>query len=250
MQKSLLLVASLGLLAACSSPKTSDKASTDSTATTTTAPADSGMTALPADEQSAGFSLLFDGKTFANWHTYGKDSTPTWAIANGVLVTKGGNGDLVSNAEYENFELRFDWKVGKGGNSGVMYMIQDEPKKYEHTYFTGPEYQVIDDLGWPDKLDDKQKSGAAYDLYPPLVAAAKPAGEWNTGAIIVNKGHIEHFVNGQKTADYQWNSDDYKKRFEASKFAKWDFAKKYKGHLALQDHGQAVSYRNIRIKTL
>jgi Domain of Unknown Function (DUF1080) len=201
-------------------------------------------------EKAAGFKVLFNGLTPEGWKVYQTDSSNHWFITAGVLSTTGGHNDLITKEEFENFELIFDWKVSKGGNSGVFYMVQDEPKKYLNTYETGIEYQVIDDKGWPDKLEEGQKAGAVYDLYAPTVAAAKDAGEWNTGKIICNKGHIQHFVNDQMTADYVWNSPDYKARFAKSKFKDWDFAKKYKGHIALQDHGQAVSYRNIKIKVL
>ena len=201
-------------------------------------------------ETVAGIKLLFNGQNTEGWHVYQKDSTVHWEINNGILSTKGGHNDLVTNAEYDNFELSFDWNVGKGGNSGVFYMVQDEPTKMKNTYESGIEYQIIDDKGWGDTLEAGQKAGAVYDLYPPIVAAAKDAGEWNTGKIICNKGRIQHFINDALTADYTWNSDDYKKRFAKSKFKDWPFAKKYKGHIALQDHGQAVAYRNIKIKQL
>jgi hypothetical protein len=201
-------------------------------------------------EKAAGFKVLFNGLTPEGWKVYQTDSSNHWSITAGVLSTTGGHNDLITKEEFENFELIFDWKVSKGGNSGVFYMVQDEPKKYINTYETGIEYQVIDDKNWPDKLEEGQKAGAVYDLYPPKVAAAKDFDQWNTGKIICNKGHIQYFINDQMTADYIWNSPDYKARFAKSKFKDWDFAKKSKGHIALQDHGQAVAYRNIKIKVL
>jgi Domain of Unknown Function (DUF1080) len=230
----------------------------DNTKTTTSAPPPPPAPEMPKGvaatlseaETAAGFKLLFNGLNTEGWHVYRKDSATHWQIAEGVLFTKGGHNDLVTDAEYENFEFMFDWKVGKGGNSGVLYMVQDDPATIKETYYSGIEYQVIDDLGWDGKLEDAQKPGAAYDLYPPKVAAANPAGEWNTGKIVCNKGRIQHYVNDKMTADYIWNSDDYKKRFAKSKFKDWPFGKKSKGHIAFQDHGQEVSYRNIRIKQL
>lgn len=232
---------SLGLMAlmlACIQGKTTQK----TTATT-------ALNTLSKEEQKAGFELLFNGKDFTNWHCYHRDSVK-WEIVEGVLHTKGGNGDLVSDREVENFELTFDWKAAKAGNSGVFYMVQDKPDIPE-TYYSGIEYQVIDPENWPDKLHEEQKPGAVYDLYAPLVKAEKAVGEWNTGKIVVsNNNHIEHYVNGQKTADYTWNSDDYKQHLAASKFKDWPFAKVKKGHLALQDHGQEVWFRNIKLKTM
>lgn len=248
MKKQIVLMAVIGLMTACSSPKSGEQTQTDSTTTDATEATDSTLNKLNNEEQTAGYQLLFNGKDYTGWHCYHRD-TVGWKVENGIMHTKGGNGDLVSDAEYENFELAFDWKVGKAGNSGVIYMVQDDPNIKE-TYYTGVEYQVIDHDNWPDKLNDVQKAGAVYDLYAPTKLANKPVGEWNTGKIISNKGHIEHYLNGEKVAEYDWNSTDYKERFAKSKFKDWPFAKKLKGHIALQDHGQEVWYRNVKVKTL
>jgi hypothetical protein len=249
MKKIILLFFVLSLLFACKeAPKTVDNAVAKTTETVEKVV----EATLAADEQAAGFKLLFNGKNTEGWHPYKgiKDSTYKWEIKEGVLSTKGGHVDMVSDSAYENFDLRFDWNVGKAGNSGVMYMVQENEPKTEATYFTGIEYQIIDHDNWPDKLNESQKAGAVYDLYDPLVIASKPAGEWNTARIVCDKGHIEHYVNDKKTADYVWNSKDYLGRFAKSKFKDWPFAKKMKGQFALQDHGQAVAFRNIRIKVL
>jgi Domain of Unknown Function (DUF1080) len=195
----------------------------------------------------AGTDLFAEGN-FAQWHVYKKDTVTGWEINQGEIHTRGGNGDLVSNVPYENFTLNFDWKASKAGNSGVFYMVQDDPKNIAETYFSGIEYQIIDGENWPDKLEAGQYPGAAYDLYPPLVAAAKPVGEWNSGRIVVNNGHVAHFLNGKKTAEYDWNSTDFLEKVAKSKFKDWPFAKKYKGHIALQDHGQEVWFRNVTIQ--
>jgi hypothetical protein len=245
MNKFYLLIALIGSFNACVAPETNNKKEekTEDAKTIAEPPT------LSDAEKAAGFTFLFNGVNGEGWHVYKKDSFSGWEIANGVLSTKGGNGDLVTNAEYENFELLFDWQVSKGGNSGVFYMVQDDPKIPE-TYYTGIEYQLIDDLGWPDKLEEGQKSGAVYDLYPPTKAMAKPVGKWNSGRIVANKGHYEHYLNGEKVAEFDWNSPDYIKRLKASKFKDWPFAKKTKGHIAIQDHGQAVSLKNVKIKIL
>ncbi len=239
MKKSLILVATLAIASACSETKKEGQSAILEV---------ENVSKISEIEQKEGFKTLFDGTDTKSWHTYHKDSV-TWAIEEGVLHTKGGNHDLVSNDEFENFDLRFDWNVGKGGNSGVIYMVQDKPE-IEDTYMSGIEYQIIDDKNWPDKLENGQLPGAAYDLYPPIKLANNPQGTWNSGRIVADKGHISHYVNDVLTAEYDWNSPDYLEKFNKSKFKDWPFAKVYKGHLALQDHGQEVSYRNIRIKTL
>ena len=209
-------------------------------------------TTLTDAEKAAGFKILFNGKNTEGWHPFKnvKDSTYKWTIAEGVLSSKGGHKDLVTDAEFENFDLTFDWKVGKAGNSGVMYMVQEGDTSIASTWHTGIEYQLIDDKGWVGELHASQKPAAAYDLYEPKVLAANDAGMWNTARILNNKGHIQHFLNGQLVADYMWNSPDFKARVAKSKFKDMPFAKKAKGHIALQDHGQEVALRNIKIKEL
>ncbi|MCU0450313.1 MAG: DUF1080 domain-containing protein [Bernardetiaceae bacterium] len=205
---------------------------------------------LTAEETAAGYRLLFDGQSLAGWHTYKKDSATGWKIEGETLTTPGNTGDLVSNEEFENFELVFDWKITAGGNSGVFYFVDENPK-YNNTFDSGPEYQLIDDNGYPDSLTNMQKSGANYDVHPPSSFKANPPGEWNTGKIVVNRGKIEHWLNGEKVVDYEYGSDDWKKRVAASKFAKWPYATPHtKGKLALQDHGHPVYFRNVKVKTL
>ena len=201
-------------------------------------------------ETVAGVKLLFNGQNTEGWHVYQKDSTVHWEIKDGILSTKGGHNDLVTNAEYDNFELGFDWKVGKAGNSGVLYMVQEGDTSISRTWHTGIEYQLIDDKGWVGELHASQKPAAAYDLYDPKVLAANDAGTWNTARILSNKGHIQHFLNGQLIVDYMWNSPDFKARVAKSKFKDMPFAQKAKGHIAVQDHGQEVALRNIKIKEL
>jgi Domain of Unknown Function (DUF1080) len=249
MKKLILYFGVLSLLASCKeTPKALENTVTKTVETTQKVV----ETTLPAAEQTAGFKLLFNGKNINGWHPYKgtQDSTYKWQINEGVLFTKGGHVDMVSDSAYENFELRFDWKVGRAGNSGFIYMVQENEPNTQATYHTGIEYQIIDHENWPDKLHESQKAGSVYDLYDPLVLASNPAGDWNSAKIISNKGHIEHYVNDKKTADYQWNSKDYLERFKKSKFKDRPFAKKIKGQFALQDHGQEVAFRNIRIKTL
>ncbi|MDB5155117.1 MAG: hypothetical protein JWR54_3868, partial [Mucilaginibacter sp.] len=160
-------------------------------------------------------------------------------------------GDIVSNKKFANFELKWEWKVDKGSNSGVMYHVL-EGAKYHSPYETGPEYQVIDDIGFPEKLEDWQKAGADYAM---TVAndqkILKPVGEWNTSKIIFNHGHVEHWLNGKKIVEFEaWSADWNKKRTEG----KWkdypDYGKAKTGEIALQDHGDKAYYKHIMIKEL
>ncbi len=208
-------------------------------------------------QKPAKWQKIFDGKTTKNWHSYHKTVVEGWTVTNKVLLTDGKNGDLVTDAEFENFEFEFEFQASPKGNSGVIYKVIEDPKNA--TYYTGPEYQVIDDEGYPPfndngkmvSINSKQKTGACYDMYEPMAKVAKPAGEWNKGRIVVKDNHIEHWLNGVKVVDYDYGSDDWKMHLAISKFAKWGYATPHaKGHLALQGHGDPVSYRNMRLRTL
>ena len=204
---------------------------------------------------------LFDGKTITGWHSYHKTGVVGWAIENGEVTPDGTGGDLVTDKEYENFDLEFEFKVPKGSNSGVVYKIQDRPDILS-TYMSGPEYQIIDDKAyeWKDKdgkllhLANTQLTGADYDMYEPNDQnLIKPIGEWNKGRIVINNNHVEHYLNGQKVVDYEYGSDAWKTQVAKSKFAKWPYATPHaKGNIAFQCHSpkEKVWYRNVRIREI
>lgn len=220
-----------------------------------------GAAALTAFMPKPKWTSLFDGKTITGWHSYHKTGVVGWSVEDGAMTSDGSSGDLVSDKEYENFDLEFEFKLPKGSNSGVIYKVQDSPD-IASTYMSGPEYQVIDDRGyeWFDSagkrlsLANTQLTGAAYDMYEPTDKnQIKPIGEWNKGRIVVNNNHVEHFLNGKKVADYQYGSDDWKAKLAKSKFSKWPYATPHaKGNIALQCHSpkEKVWYRNVRIKEL
>ncbi len=200
---------------------------------------------------------LFDGKTFNGWHNFnGTGAVKSWAIEDGNLVCLGTakdahGGDIVTDAEYENFELAWEWKMTKGGNSGVMYHVIEDPK-YPAPYYTGPEYQMIDDVDFPAKLEEWQKTGADYAMnLANDKKKVKPVGEWNISKIVFNKGIVEHWLNGEKIVAFtawndKWNND--------RKTGKWkdypDYGVAKKGKIALQDHGNKVYFRKIVLKEL
>jgi hypothetical protein len=156
--------------------------------------------------------------------------------------------DMITTDQYENFDLSVDWIISPKGNSGIIYLASEE---FPAAYLSGPEYQVIDDQNFPEKLEDWQKTGANYAMNPAPEAAPNPVGEWNTSRIVVNKGHVEHWLNGKKVVEYDFASDDWKKR---KREGKWKDATGYgltkKGHIALQDHGSEAWFKNIKIKEL
>ncbi len=200
---------------------------------------------------------LFDGKTLKGWHGFNKTGEiKNWTIEEGAMVCLGAaadahGGDIVSDASYENFELKWEWKISKGGNSGVMYHVMEGPK-YKSPYETGPEYQMIDDIDFPDKLEDWQKSGADYAMNTANEKKKlKPVGEWNTSKIVFNKGHVEHWLNDEKIIEFQAWDDKWNKERAEGKWKDYpDYGVAKKGMIALQDHGNKAYFKNIMIKVL
>jgi hypothetical protein len=206
-----------------------------------------------ADSGAAGeWVALFDGTDLDQWHGYHMDHVPaSWSIQDGVLALgKGGaeHADLVTRTPYRNFDLELDWKISEGGNSGILYRVGDQE---DETYKTGPEMQVLDDERHPDGKLPSHRAGALYDLVEPPSNVALPVGQWNHARIRVQGDHIQQWLNGHLTADVQVGSEDWNRRLAASKFKSMaNFAKVDSGSVALQDHGDVVWYRNIRIRPL
>jgi len=199
---------------------------------------------------------LFDGKTLNGWRGYLKQSPPpSWQVEDKSIVLAGkGGGDLITDKEYGDFELELEWKISEGGNSGIIYHVHEDPK-FRATYATGPEVQVMDNERHPDAKkgrDHNRTAGSLYDMLPPTDASAyKPAGEWNKVRIVVKDGKAEHYLNGKKIVEYPTSGPEWDKMVSESKFKTWEgFGKFDKGHIALQDHGDKVWYRDIRIREL
>ena len=157
----------------------------------------------------------------------------------------------MTDKKFANFELKWEWKVNKGSNSGVMYHVQ-EGEKYHSPYETGPEYQIIDDIGFPEKLEEWQKAGADYAMTVPNdQKVLKPVGEWNTSSIIFNRGHVEHWLNGKKIVEFDAWTDDWNKKRTESKWKNYpDYGQAKTGEIALQDHGDKAFYKHIMIREL
>ncbi|HEX7898366.1 MAG TPA: DUF1080 domain-containing protein [Planctomycetota bacterium] len=205
--------------------------------------------ALSDDEKKAGFKLLFDGKTTEGWRTWKKDKlVGGWTVVEGVLTRSAGGGDILTVEQFADFELKIDWRVAPGGNSGIMYRVAETEGA---PYMTGPEYQVLDNAKHADGKNPKTSSGSFYAVYPPTKDVCKPAGEWNSSKIVANGKKIEHWLNGEKVVECEIGSEDWLKRVADSK---WKTAKKYgleaKGHIDLQDHGDKVEYKNIKIREI
>jgi Domain of Unknown Function (DUF1080) len=215
------------------------------------------MTTLTSSTPQKKWKKLFDGKSFAGWHNYlKKDVSSKWQIEDGAMVLTGkGGGDLITDQEYANFELELEWKIAPGGNSGIFFGVFEDPK-YSTPYMTGPEIQVLDDAKHPDSFAGKagnHKAGSLYDMLPPAdLTVVKPANEWNKARVILNNGRAEHYLNGKKIVEYATAGPDWDAMVANSKFKNWGGFGKYnaKGKIGLQDHGDKVWYRNIRIKEL
>ncbi len=204
---------------------------------------------LSPEEAQSGFRLLFDGRRIEHWRAFRGDAPPAqgWVVRDSALVHEkgGGGGDLVTVDEYGDFDFRFSFRIGAGGNSGVMWRVLESA---EQTYMTGPEYQVLDDLG--ARPSPQHSVGALYDLVPPAEKTVRRAGEWNEGRIVVAKGRVQHWLNGAMVVDAPCRGAEWDAMVQRSKFKSWPFGKSDRGRLALQDHGDEVAFRDLRIKPL
>jgi hypothetical protein len=215
---------------------------------------------LTAAEKAEGWELLFNGTDLTGWKRYNHDTIgPLWTVKDGTIICDGSGlgegtangGSLMTIRQFGNFELSVDWKISAGGNSGIIYHVIEKPE-YKHDYETGPEMQVMDDAGWKGELHDAQKVGSNYDMYPaPATKKVMPVGEWNNARIVYNNGHVEHWLNGEKTVEFEENSPDFQERYKKSKWTGYPgWNKSRTGSISLQDHGAPVYFRNIKIKAL
>lgn len=204
---------------------------------------------LSEAEREAGFEPLFDGETFEGWHGYGRDDMPPgWIIEDGCIVRDGSGGDIVTAGEYEDFELRLQWRISPGGNSGIFFHVLDGRSG---VWATGPEMQVLDNALHPDGQSPLTSAGANYALYVCTRDATRPVGLFNDVRLRVEGGRVTHWLNGVELLSYELGSEDWKARVAGSKFASMpEYGRSGRGRIALQDHGDRVWYRNLRILRL
>ena len=193
---------------------------------------------------------LFDGRTLTGWRVYRSSAQPSgWYVKDGVLTKDRATDDIITTEQFGNFELELDWRIQSGGNAGIFYRVTEE---YEKPYWSGTEYQLLDDPNHPDGKNRLTSAGAAYGLYPSPAGIVKPAGEWNSTRIVARGARVEHWLNGTKLLEYDNGSADWNAKVAASKFAEWpNYGKARRGYIAIQgDHEGALSLRNVRIREL
>ena len=237
------------------------------------------LASLPVDED--GYYVIFNGENLDGWRGYGKDYVPErWTVEDGAIKFSGTGtgegqtgegGDLIFAHKFQNFIFEFEWKISKGGNSGVLYLAQeiktekeDGTQRWEPIYISSPEYQVLDNANHPDSflgVDGNRKSATLYDMIPAVPQNQNPAEEWNQGKIMVYKGTVVHGQNGANVVEYHLWTPQWTDMLQASKFSqeKWPLAfellnncgdENHAGYLGLQDHGDDVWYRNLRVKVM
>jgi Domain of Unknown Function (DUF1080) len=195
---------------------------------------------------ASGFRLL----DLTAFRGYDSEAVPAgWTVSGNEITKSRGTGDIMTKDQFANFELELEWKIGNAGNSGIFYRAT---KEYDHIYWSGPEYQLLDDANASDGKNPLTSAAAAYALYAPPRGVVKPADQWNTTRIMVNGAHVEHWLNGQKVVEYELWSPDWKAKVAASKFKDWpNYGLAKRGYIGIQgDHNGTLSIRNIRIREL
>ncbi len=217
----------------------------------------------PETAPASEWITLFNGNTFEGWKGYNIDGIPPkWGIEDGIMyVSKEGNEpgkstgfgrSIITTEEFENFELELEYRISPGGNSGVMYHIIESPN-YDDDYDTGPEFQLIDNDYYRDRISAKQLTASNYDVLAPDSLDLNPAGEWNQIKLIYVNGLVEHWMNGQKVLEFTEGSNEWQEAVNNSKWVNGEFpdwGTSTKGHISLQDHGDFVEFKNIRIRRL
>lgn len=204
---------------------------------------------LTAEEQAQGWRLLFDGESLGQWRSYQEDSVdPGWAVENGCLTRVGWGGDLITREQFANFELRLEWRISAGGNSGIFIRGDESGRTLHHT---GMEMQVLDNAGHADAEDPSHRAGAYYDMIAPDHDTSRPVTEWNSVHIIADGPDVEFRLNGRTTAKFRQGSPEWQALYRQSKFTdRPAYGSLLAGHIGLQDHSDKVWYRNIRILAL
>ena len=212
---------------------------------------------LSSQEKEEGWKLLFDGETTNGWRGYNSTEIPqAWSAVEGTLMSAGEGGDIggdiITTEKYDNFDLKLDWKLSPEGNSGIMYHVIEAPE-LKATYYSGPEYQIIDDIGFPGGVTPYNSTGADYAMTPADTTqkVLHPIGEWNSSQITFNNGTVTHYLNGKKIVEFTAWTDEWKENVSKAKWNNYPAYGQAKiGFIALQDHGSQIWFKNIKVKEL
>ena len=216
-----------------------------------------GQNTLNKKEKKEGWKLLFDGKTTTGWRNFNSNTLGAgWKVQDGALFLdnsvseKEERGDIITHEEYQDYELTLEWKIDSCGNSGIIFNVVEDPK-YHATYVTGPEMQVLDNTCHPDAKIEKHRAGDLYDLIECNKETVRPAGEWNQARLVSKNAKYEFWLNGTRVVSFEMHTPEWDQMVLNSKFKTMpDFGKATGGHIALQDHGDKVWFRNIKIREI
>lgn len=206
---------------------------------------------LTDQEKKDGWQLLFDGQTIEHWRNFKQEKiNPNWVVKDGAMVKLKGGGDIVTKEKYENFDFKMEWQIAEGGNSGI-FILANETADDKQIYTRAPEIQILDNERHPDKKLASHRSGSLYDMIAAPATSQKKAGEWNTVRILFIDRHLKVWQNGVVTVDVKLGSPEWQQALDGSKFKTWKgFGQSLTGHLGIQEHGDQVSLRNLRILKL
>lgn len=204
---------------------------------------------LTAAESADGWRLLFDGATTRGWRGYQRNEVPKgWKVEDGALVRAGSGGDLITEEQFESFLFECEWMISPGGNSGILFHVAEHR---EEVWETGPEMQILDNAAYGAGLDPKVSAGANYGLHAPERDVSRPVGEWNHARLAVRGAVVTHWLNGERLLSYQLGTPEWKALVAGTKFdAMPDYGRQRRGFIALQDHGNLVRFRSIKIRPL
>lgn len=252
-------LATFFITAACSENNKNDSENSDKSISVESA--EIGHNALTEQEKKERWVLLFDGTTTENFRGYTKENFPEtgWMVKDGVLMVEasggeeeGFGGDIITKEQYKDFEFKTDFKISPEGNSGILYLVKEV--EGVPAWHMAPEYQLLDDEHYEKTGEipmDTHRTGDNYDMHASRVRAMKPVGEWNTAMIRVKDRKVEHWLNGQKTVEYELGSPEWEELYKKSKFSEYaDYGRVEKGHIGIQDHGHQLWYRNIKVRPL
>ncbi len=207
------------------------------------------ITGVQAQSKPGPWVSLFDGKTIAHWRGFKEKTAPaSWKVEDGAITRVAEGVDLVSLEQYADFEFEWEWKVPPGGNSGVMFHVSEA---FEKTYHSGPEYQLLDNAGHDDGKNPMTTAASSHSIAAPIHDMTKPVGEWNQSRLVVKGPHVEHWLNGMKMLEYEMWTPEWKALVKASKFNEFpEYGMQKTGHLVLQNHGDHVQFRNLRVRRI